>query len=571
MPAFFLPNRVSFAVLTAVLCCAPLRGASPRDELLRYVPEDVGFCLVVQDLRASLARVADSPFARRVCEASLVKSLLASDEWAKLRKVEGYLSRHLGVSFASLRDDLLGDAFLFAYRPGPPGKPEQEQGLFLLRARDEKVLADFVAKLNALQQGTGELKALDEREHEGVKYHRRQEAKATTFYLLKGPVLLFTGQEALLREAIDLERKAAPDAEPPLLRRLRELKLEQAVVALAVNPRAWDGALAAKAADPGATMAAGFWRALQGVGLALEVERDVRLRLSLRMKTSELPASVRRFLAGARRPSELWASFPKNALVAAAGRLDLSALAESLGESMSKSARQTAEAELDRTVGAIVGRSVVKELLPALGPDWGVCVTAPPAEGRGWAPAVTLALKVARGDEGDPTDEAVRSALQSWVQLAILGHNKLRPERPLSLRSVIVDGVRGRFLSGDGVFPEGVQPGFALKAGYLVLVSSSAELRRFKAGPATAAEEVPLLRVSLKGWRAYLGQRREQLAEALAGKEGLTRERALQKIDDLRAGLELIDRVELRQATAPGFASFTLTVVPSAPLRDASR
>ncbi len=563
-----LPRTPASIVLLVALFAAPVRASSARDELLRYVPEDVGFCLVVQGLRDRLADVAASPFAERVRKSGVAQALLSSKEWGQLTKLEGYLSRHLGVDFAQVRDDLLGDALLFVYRPGPAGKPEQEQGMLLLRARDEKVLAAVVAKLNALQQGTGELKELDEREHEGVKYHRRREAKATTFYLLRGPVLLVTGQEAILREAIALERKFSAGAEPPVLKRLRDLRLAQATVALAVNPRAWDAAVAAKAtADPGAKMASRFWGALQGVGLAVEVDKEIRLRLALRTKAADLPESARRFLGATSRASEVWSGFPEDALLALAGRLDLAALAQFLGEAMPPAVRRTAEAELDRTVGAVVGRSVRKELLPALGPDWGLCVTAPPSEGKGWAPSVVLAVKVARGDEADPLDEAVLAALQWGAQLGVLGHNKAHPDRPLSLRAQTVDGVRGRFLSGDGVFPEGVQPGFALKGGYLVLASSPVALGRFRVGPATAAQGAPLLRVSLRGWREYLSRRREQVAEALAGKDGMTKEQALAKIDELRAALEWLDRVELRQTAAPGYAALTLTVVPSAPLR----
>src|SRR5262249_28261983 len=158
------------------------------------------------------------------------------------------------------------------------------------------------------------------------------------------------------------------------------------------------------------------------------------------------------------RPSEVWSGFPEDALLALGGRLDLSALTEFLGEAMTTAVRQTAEAELDRTVGAVVGRSVRKELLPALGPDLGPCVTGQPADGKGWAPSVILAVKAARGDEADPIDEAVLGALKWGAQLAVLAHNKAHPDRPLGLRARVVGGVRGRFLSGDGVFPEGVQP-----------------------------------------------------------------------------------------------------------------
>jgi hypothetical protein len=352
------------------------------------------------------------------------------------------------------------------------------------------------------------------------------------------------------------------------VRRLRDLGLDQALVGLAVNPRAWDASVAAKAAaDPGAKAFAALWKALDGAGLGLHLARDARLSAALRLREADLPASARRVLASAAQASELWASFPDNALLAMARRLDLAGLYEVVAEGMTKEARAALEAELERTAGAVLGKGFVKEVLPALGPDWGLCVTAPPAEGKQWVPNVVLALKVARGEEGDPIDEAVLSAVQTWAQVAVLAHNKLRPGQALSLRSAVVGGGRVRYVTGEGVFPAGVQPAFGLRAGYLVLASSPAELGRFKGGKPAPAGAVPLLRLSLKDWRAYLKDRREPLAAALAAKTGMSRERALQKIDELRASVGLFDRVELWRRSSPGFVSFTLALEPAAPLK----
>src|SRR5262245_2629057 len=166
------PSRPRLPLLPAALAvgllAAPLSAATPRDELLRYVPGDAGFCLVVQGLRDKLADVQASPMAKQW--AKFLPALAGAAEWKHLTEAEAYLKKNLGAGWADLRDDLLGDAFAFAYRPGPADKPEQEQGLFLVRARDAKKLAGLVEKLNALQKQTGELKGLTQREHKGVKY-----------------------------------------------------------------------------------------------------------------------------------------------------------------------------------------------------------------------------------------------------------------------------------------------------------------------------------------------------------------------------------------------------------------
>lgn len=551
-------------LLVCVVLTGPLAAASPRNELLRYVPEDVGFCLVVQDLRGRLRDLAASPFAERWAKTAVAKRIVASPEWQQLRQVEQYLSKHLGVPFEDVRNDILGHAVVLAFRPGPPGSPDKDQGLLLVRAGSAKMLADYVDKINALQKDTGELKAIDDVEHNGVTYHRRREAKSTNYYVLRGPVLLFTGQEAFLKEALDAERKAAE--EPALAKRLRDLKLEQATVALAVNPRALDASVTAKADDPGARMFVACWKALQGVGVALDVGADAKVRLAVRVNTKELPLALRKFLSSATKASDVWGGFPEDALLAAGGRLDLAALYEFLGECMSKPQREAADVELARSIGAALGKDVVKELLPAFGPDWGVCVTAP-AEGKGWAPGVVLALKLARGDEADPLDETVLSAVQSWARVAVLAHNKLHADKTLALKSQVVDRVRVSYLQGDGVFPAGVQPAVALKGGYLVLASSPAEVRRFKGGAAVSGDGVPLLRVSVKAGRAYFDRHRDAVVVGLIDKDGLTKAEAEGRFADVRSLLELVDRVELRQASGGGLVTFTLAVDPAVALR----
>src|SRR4051794_23071006 len=230
-------RRLLLVVLSVALASAPA-VAAPRDELLRYVSDEVGFCLVVQDLRGQSAQILDSPFAQALGKSPLVAAIGASKEWKQLDEVEKYLKQHLGVGWKEIRDDLLGDAFVFAYRPGPPGKPDQEQGLFLLRARSEKPLADFVRKLEQLQKTSRELKAVEEREHKGVKYFCRVERGEKNYYLLRGKVLLFSHQEALLRQAIEKDQALPRDAVPALSRRLRDLGLDNALVALTVQPRA---------------------------------------------------------------------------------------------------------------------------------------------------------------------------------------------------------------------------------------------------------------------------------------------------------------------------------------------
>ena len=88
------------------------------------------------------------------------------------------LSRNTSASNCSqLRDDILGDAIVAAYRPGPPGKPDEEQGILLLRARNATLLASLIDRFNEAQKKSGDLIKLEEREYQGVKYYLRVDAR----------------------------------------------------------------------------------------------------------------------------------------------------------------------------------------------------------------------------------------------------------------------------------------------------------------------------------------------------------------------------------------------------------
>ncbi len=179
---------------------------------------------------------------------------------------------------------------------------------------------------------------------------------------------------------------------------------------------------------------------------------------------------------------------------------------------------------LERGLGAVLGKDVVKEILPAFGPDWGLCVTAPTPESKHWAPRMLFAVKVAAGEGSDPIDEALLMGVHTLTQMAILSHNKQSSGQMITLRTTVLDKVKVRYLQGEGTFPPGIRPAFALKSGYLLLASAPEEVQRFKINPSAPGETTPLVRISLKNLRGYLDEHREPLTAALARRDGITLE-----------------------------------------------
>ncbi len=549
---------------------ATLQAATPRDELLRFVPPDTAFCLVFQDLRTHWASLRASPFAEQFRQSPLTVAALRSEDWQKFNKTEKAMKEQLGLDWVKLRDDILGESLVLAYRPGPPGKPEQEQGLFLLRSARADSLGELVQRFNASQKQSGALKELQERQHNGNKYFRRVEQKRekleTTYYHLRGPILLMTAQEDMLKRALDQERDQPPDAEPPLTGQLKQMGAAGAMLALWLNPRAFDVAVAdrARQAPPAEAQAAGAvadcWKALDGVVLSLHLERDLSLVLALRGKLEQLPEPARRLLTQAGRPSTLGRLFPEDALLALVGRLDLAALLDLLPPK----SRQAVQEVLNRTVGVFLGRNFVKDILPNLGPDMGFCLTAPAGQDKAWTPQVLLALRVGPGDPQAPADKALLSAMEMLTRF-IAALNPYKIEQ----KTLAADRLEITFLSGEGVFPPGVQPAFALHSGYLVLASSPAVIRRFgqpQPGNLPADRDAPLLRISFKAWQAYLTTHRVKLVQAMTSKE-VSAEEAGKRLDGMIEGLRLFERLELRQQTSKDQVLLTLSLQPNRPLK----
>jgi len=583
MCACFFPRTVLFWVWLCFLWdwgvgCPLLWAATPREELLRLVPDSVGFCVVVQDLRDHAAALQASPFFEQLRQTSFAVKVRNSDSWRKLGYIESKIKQRLGLDWKQLCDDVLGDAVVFAYRPGLPGRPQQEQGVMLLRARNEKVLAALTGRLNKVQTETGELKDLTEHRYNGVVYYRRLEYdkrtkrdKPPTFYYVHGPILALSAQESMLRQVIDCDRRSSGDP-GEAAQRLRELDAEHALLAVWLNPRAFDADVEAKAANAPEDRSAAikhfarYWKALESIVLSLSPrERDIGLSLGVRARTSDVPPAARRLFREAATASDVWRRLPPSALLTAGSRLDGAALLEMFSGFLRPQGRQTLQATLNRPFAALLAEEdFTGNLLPALGPDWGLCLYAPDSGDKKGTPHLLFALRVQTNQTQKSPERTLLAALDFAARLVVFAHNNEHPDSPLTFKTGAVRGQEVRYLSGAANFPAGMQPAYGLLDGYLVLASSLESMNRFAQtaplpAPAPGAS-VPLLRISFKDWRTYLTEHRETVVQFLAQRDKLSRDAFDRQVDDLLTGLQLVERAELSQRSAPGQVIFTLNV-----------
>jgi hypothetical protein len=578
--------QIAFHSLLAalVLLSFPYRAnaGTPRDDLLRLVPEDVGFCLVIQDLRGHSNAFLQSPFVKKLWESPIGKAIAEAPEHRKLVEFDAQLKQGLGVTWPQLRDDVFGDAVVFAYRPGSPGKEDQEQGLMLVHAHDAKLLADISERFNDIQKQSGELKDVLDREYRGVKYKSRIEGRGQNFAYLHGPILAFSTREDMIQQVIDLEQKPAK-GEPALLSHLRRLGADQALAALWINPRAFDSAFEQKAKQlhgPEASVlqiVQQHWKAVTGIALSARVkESEVELALSVSAQTDLLPTAGKAAFSGEAKPSDLWRAFPDNAMLALGGRLDVAAWNELLSGILPEENRKAIREAARRFAGPALGKKDTADVLPSLGPDWGFCVLAPRPEDKGWFPQTIWALRIQPGS----IERALLNAMNSLALLGVFAYNGSHPDQ-ITFHSL--EKMEGSYLTNDQEFPAGFQPAFALKDGFFILASSPAAIGRFtldQAGKSSGANEhsvgsrdadLPLLRLSFTDLAQYLKDHQAALADHIAQKKQISKSDVTPKLEALTEVCRLFKRVDISPRLGSGKMTLALRLQTALPLADASK
>jgi hypothetical protein len=575
-------------VLSAALVWpAPVRARPPRDELLRLVPENPGFCFVLQDLRGHAKAFLDSAFAEQFSQSPFGVVLRNAPETRKLFDTAKFFQDRLQIDLRQLRDDILGDAVVLAFWPAPPGKPEQEQGLILVRAHDAEALSKLVDRFRALFQETANRTAPEVRKHNGEVYCAWDDGKRVTFSYVHGEVLAVSHQENLVQQVIDLDRRASATGEPALTAKFRRLGADKALAALLVNPRAFEPEIDQKAAQAEGVEGAvrrtllAYWKALDGLAVFASVQKaDLDLGLAFLIRDEYLPEPARQLLARGARPSELWDYFPPNALLTVAGRIDVVGLTAIVCQFVPDPVRKVARDVVDRYIRNSLGRDVPAEVLPYLGPDWGFCVTVRGADRDGngtsrdakkWAPDVVGAVRIQPDGREPALDRTLFNTLNGLALMAVFAYNNVHADQ-LSLQSVMQGRVEVRYVSNDKGLPAGVQPAFALKDGYLVVASSPAALRLFQKAATgssltAAGSEVPWIRLSLDEVRRFLKSRSEALAALIAEKDQVSQEEATRRLNELLGAIQLFDRLEVSQRSAPGQLTLLLRIRTAQPMR----
>ena len=412
-----------------------------------------------------------------------------------MERWQAEVKKHLDLDWPTLRDDILGDTLILAYSPGPKDQPKDEHGLILLHVRKPERLTQFIDKLNAAQEKAGDLKSLTAISYKGVTYHRREEKAKTQFYTIDGSLAAVSSKEELIKAFLD--KRSAISKDHVWAKRFQRAGADQAFLTLCVNPRQIEP-------DFGPSLKRGdelpsYWRALDGIFVTLTIKDDAELRISLQANPDPLPKWARTAFTQTAPASALWQRFPEQSIVTLAGRLDFADTVEGFKSLLPEADRKAFIAAVQNNLQAILKLDPFDDILPNLGPDWGVCVL--PAKSANELPIVMAAIAVRPGSKKPAVDQKLFEAVHSFARTRRCSiTTRKHPDAIIRVETMMQDKVEVKYLASARAFPAGVQPACALKDGYLIFASHPEAIARFNAPDAKIGvpKESPLLRLSTR-------------------------------------------------------------------------
>jgi hypothetical protein len=533
------------------------QSAPFRSELLALLPDDFAVCVVMHDLRGHAARWEQSDWLKTFRASPVGKSFLDAPEVRQLDRWQSEMKKHLDLDWRALRDDILGETLILAYSPGPRNKPDDERGLFLLHVHKPERLVQVIDRLNEAQTRSGEVR-LTELHHKGNTYYRRVQTGKTQYYSIKGSLAAVATKEEIIQAFLD--RRSAPAKDNPWAKRLQRAGAESAIVTMFVNPRLLDAEVLqnSKKDDP----LSGYWRALEAVIVTVTIQDEAELRVSIQADAAKLPEWAKSAFTQTMPASSLWQRFPERSILTIAARTDFAGAADALKLLMPEKDRKKLTNDWQRGIGSLQRLDPFKDILPNIGPDWGICVL--PSKDAKQLPQTIFALAVKQGSKDQPVDQTLFEAVKFFARIAVLDYNKDSSNSIIRLQTLMQDKVEVMFLSNDTLFPPGFRPACALKDGFLLLASSPDAIANFRLHDKKPDErkDTPLVRVSAPELAKLLEHRREHILTNLTDRQQMSAADAKKNLENVIGLLGLFDDLTLSQHGIASQASWSIRLTP---------
>jgi hypothetical protein len=552
---------------------------------LRLVPADAGVTIAVEDLKGHARAFLTDPLSDGLRRLPAVKGWLNSDGFRGFRHALKRAETVLGADAATVRDDLLGEAFVLTLRVPPGGRPEEARGLLLLRAPDRPLLDRLIEGLNAGPLKTGELARVSAKGPPERAYfvrEFREKKRPDEFYTtLPRDIFAWSNSEELILGVIDRHtEEGAGLVGNPAFRAVRAKLPERAVASLFVDPR-FIGRLMSSSPRPAKPeddrVLALIDRYLSAVGYAgatLQWRDGPIVHTEEVVDPAKLGPELKRWAGRLDRPDPALARAPVSALIMASAALDAGVIFETLIHL----AAENDPARLDNLLvalgGLLLGLDARSEVIPHVGPGVSFYLERPePAAfdraGDPPAPRIpgVLTVEIARGTAGEKAATALDNALRTLLALHALGRgpNQAAGAGQARVEARAIDGVNVTSLGGPKPFA------YAVREGRLVVGSSAEAVARAvdaqnepkaekpsrldQLRSALFADTVSFACADLKAIHEFANAHRPALARRMAAAQKRPEPESARDLDEALALVELFDAAFFTSQVEQGFTA----------------
>lgn len=562
---------------------------SPGDaELLRHIPADVGYCLVVDRWETLAEQWQAGPLSQRLPLWPVYQQWLGTEDARQLQRVLDIVADRLEQPLPEFLSEATAGGIALAAIPNGRDEPSI---LLLASSGHERAIRKFLTQWN--REDSAELTELTLK---GVAYQKRTIPRSEStvhYYARLGNIFAVSDSEAALQQVLVLHEKSLADSltgTRGYQRVLEEFTGKPPVVAY-INPRSWDE-LIERPEDPNPVQGwlIDFWDNCHAVGLGMQFQQGVTCEV-IALTSPLAQPSAGQVTDGDDSPPKSGVSdavsspppataflqhVPADALVVLTGRLQITELGDWVEAQIPEQDRRQWQTMRQLARGFLLGQDLFDDVLTQAGPEWGfylqpaalaagdenntdaesTIATALPMDGL---LAIEFHRPAASRDERTAVQNSLRNALgNGWnVAAALLGGQQKRRAVVHTEKITSKDNVETRLGWIDALGP--ALPAYAVTDEYLLIATRPELIRSFIAGPpkkslstSTRFQDLAtrwfpdphqLGFVDIAGLRRFIATRRSRFAEDAVLKQQLTTAEADSRIQKLLDALELLDGV----------------------------
>jgi hypothetical protein len=581
MTVYRLRGWILTTILVVGAATAPrVSAADPTEELLAVVPPNMSGLVILEDLSGHYQRLLESETYEHFSALPIVQEWQKSPEFQAFRSAQALMPFYFGVNLTDLRDNIIGDSLVLAFRPGQhPGM--DDVGLLLARARSEDVLHRLIRTVTKPVKG----RDVEKLTYRDVPYFKRLEATGRVDFICQlGSIGILCGQDTAMKEVIDTFKDGNGIGRVDVFREMRDSLPDKCLAQFLLSPRGFDEqvrqALASGTAEDRvwSKFLGDFWTSIRWTALSLRFTDNMQLGWHLAVNDEELPEIARPWAQLGKREGNFLENVPADAIGMLAGEVDFPAAWQFFLGTVPEDASQSIHQGVDLFEQLLGGYRGKEDLLPRLGPEFGMVVT----EGEsGLEPRLIASIPIEELQKEGAGQISLTMAFEHALQAALVMYgyeHNVEMKDTCRVMATTHEGVRIHYLTGLQHLPSWFEPGFAITKGQLVLGSSPAAIRSWSSAPAQsfAASDfakrlseafptgyTPVAYLNVTRLRDYLNRYGEQLIQDLSGPAKIDPAQLQRRIGLFLDVSGLVDQMAIGSYATESARHWILSVYPA--------